>query len=173
MPLIGEGGGALLFVELEIALADDRHQLVDLEVEVGAVLGGAGNDQRRARLVDQDRVHFVDDGIGMAALHHLGARIFHVVAQVVEAEFVIGAVGDVGGVGGLALGIGQAMDDDAVAQAEEIVDLAHPGGVAAGQVVVDGDDVDALAGQGIEIDGERRHQGLAFTGAHFGDGACR
>ena len=29
----------------------------------------------------------------------------------------------------------------------------------------------AIAGQGIEIDGERRHQRLAFTGAHLGDGA--
>ena len=107
----------------------------------------------------------------MAALHHLVARVLHVVAQVVEAELVVGAVGDVGGVGGLALGVGQAVDDDADGEAEEIVDLAHPVGVAAGEVVVDGDDVDALAGQRIEIDRQGRDQRLAFTGAHLGDGA--
>ena len=45
----------------------------------------------------------------------------------------------------LALAVGQAVDDDADGHAEELVDAAHPLGVAAGQVVVDGDDVDALA----------------------------
>ena len=54
-------------------------------------------------------------------------------------------------------------------QAEELVDLAHPVGVAPGQVVVDGDDVDALAGQGVEIDGQGGDQGLALAGLHLGD----
>ena len=51
------------------------------------------------------------------------------------------------------------------------VDLAHPLGVAAGEVVVDGDDVDALAGERVEIDRQRRDQRLAFAGLHLGDGA--
>jgi hypothetical protein len=51
------------------------------------------------------------------------------------------------------------------------VDLAHPFGVALGEVVVDGDDVDALAGERVEIDRQRRDQRLAFAGAHFGDRA--
>jgi hypothetical protein len=38
-----------------------------------------------------------------AALHHLGAVVFHVVAQIVEAEFVVGGVGDVAGIGLAAL----------------------------------------------------------------------
>ena len=63
------------------------------------------------------------------------------------------------------------MDDDADGQAEELVDLAHPLGVAAGEVVVDGDDVDALAGERVEVDGERGDQGLAFAGLHLGDRA--
>ena len=68
------------------------------DVEVGAVLDRAGDDERGARLVDQDRVDLVDDGVGVAALHHLGRAHLHVVAQVVEAELVVGAVGDVAGV---------------------------------------------------------------------------
>ena len=73
----------------------------------------------------------------------------HVVPQVVEAELVVGAVGDVGGIGGLALGrADHAVDDQAHRQAQEAVDLAHPLAVALGQVVVDGDDVDALARSG-------------------------
>ena len=42
---------------------------------------------------------FVDDGEDMAALNHVRQVVFHIVAQIVEAEFVVGAVGDVGGVG--------------------------------------------------------------------------
>ena len=63
------------------------------------------------------------------------------------------------------------MDDDADAHAEEFVDLAHPFGVARGEIVVDGDDMHALAGERVEIDGEGRDQRLAFAGAHLGDRA--
>ena len=38
-----------------------RHELVDAQVQLGALLRRAGDDERRARLVDEDRVHFVDD----------------------------------------------------------------------------------------------------------------
>jgi hypothetical protein len=62
-------------------------------------LARAGDDQRRARLVDQDRVDLVDDRVVEAALDALLGAEGHVVAQVVEAELVVGPVGDVGGVG--------------------------------------------------------------------------
>ena len=38
-----------------------------------------------------------------------------------------------------------------------------------GEVVVDGDDVHAVAGQRVEVGRQRRDQGLALTGAHLGD----
>ena len=93
----------------------------------------------------------------------------HVVAQVVEAELVVGAVGDVAGVGGLALLVVEVVLDDADRQAEEAVDAAHPLGVAAGQVVVDGDDVDALACERVQVGGQRGHERLALAGLHLGD----
>ena len=52
---------------------------------------------------------------------------------------------------------------------EEVVDRAHPLRVAAGQVVVDGDDVDAAAGERVEDRRQRRDEGLALAGAHLGD----
>ena len=116
---------------------------VDGVVEVGAVVERAGDDQRRARLVDQDRVDLVDDRVDVAALDHVLQPVLHVVAQIVEAELVVGAVGDVAGVGRLALVVVEAVHDDADGQAEEAVDLPHPFGVALGEVVVDGDDMHA------------------------------
>ena len=145
------------------------HHLVDPAIQVGTVFGGTGDDQRGAGLIDQDGVHLVDDGIEEVALDHLLQAVLHVVAQVVEAELVVGAVGDVGGVlhalGVLVL----AVDNHAVGQAEEVVDLAHPLGVAPREVVVDRDDMDALAGERVQIDGQGGDQGLALAGLHFGD----
>ncbi len=63
------------------------------------------------------------------------------------------------------------MHDHTGRQTEETVELAHRGRVALGEVVVDGNDMHALAGQRIEVDRKGRHQRLAFTGLHFGDGA--
>ena len=114
-------------------------------------------------------VDLVDDGVEVTALHHVFQAVLHVVAQIVEAVFVVGAVGDVAGIGLLALGIVEAVHDHAGGKAEEIVDLSHPGGVAPGEVVVDGDDVDTLAGQRVEIDRQGRDQRLAFAGLHLGD----
>jgi hypothetical protein len=143
--------------------------LGELGVPARALLGRAADDQRGPRLVDEDRVDLVHDGVGMAALDALLQAPGHVVAQVVETELVVGAVGDVGGVLLAALLRGHLGEDDADLQAEEAVHPAHPLGVALGQVVVDRDDVHALAGQRVEVGGQGGHQGLALTGAHLGD----
>ena len=71
----------------------------------------------------------------------------------------------------VALRRGDVMYHQADGQPQKAVYLAHPFAVAAGQVVVDGDDVDALAGQRVQIGGQGGHQGLAFAGLHLGDAA--
>jgi hypothetical protein len=173
---LGEEGLLGLQVHAEVAGAvllglrlEPGHQLVDAQVGLGAVLGRPGNDQRRARLVDQDRVHLVDDGEVQAALGALFEAEGEVVAQVVEAELVVGAVGDVGVVGGALVGRLLAGPDDPDRQAEGLVDRPHPVGVALRQVLVHRDDVHALARQGVEIGRQRGDQGLALAGAHFRD----
>ena len=156
-------------VELADLLLQLRHDLVDAHVHLGVVFGLAADDERRARLVDQDRIDLVDDRVGQAAGDAVGGVLHHVVAQVVEAEFVVGAVGDVGSVGGLLFLARHLGEVHAHGQAEVVVELAHPGCVAADQVVVDGDQVHALAGERVEVDGERGRERLALAGAHLGD----
>ena len=124
-----------------------------------------------SRLVDEDGVHLVDDGEGVAALDHVGFIQGHVVAQVVKAHLVVGAVGDVTVVGLTALVVVQVMDDEAHGEAEEAVHLAHPLAVAARQVIVDRYDMYPLAGQGVEVGGQHGDEGLAFAGLHLGDAA--
>ena len=141
------------------------HDLVQLNVVVGL----PRNNQRRARFVNQDAVHFVHHGEVELALDFVVDVVHHVVAQVVKAKFVVGAVGDVAAVRRLFFVLRHPGDDDAGAEAEEAVEFAQLFAVAAGKVVVDGDDVHAFAGQGVEVHGEGGDQRFAFTGAHFGD----
>ena len=103
------------------------------------------------------------------ALDALLQRGRHVVAQVVEAELVVGRVGDVGGVGHPALVGTHLRGDHADGEPEELVHAAHPLGVVLGEVVVDRDDVDALAGQPVEVGRQRGDEGLALTGLHLRD----
>ncbi len=156
-------------VSIEFAFFKLRDDLVGDGVLVGGLVGRAGDDERRTGLVDQDRVDLVDDAVVVPALDRLREVELHVVAQVIEAELVVGAVGDVGGVSCAALLVGEVVHDDADRKPEEAVDLAHPLGVALGEVVVDGDDVDAVAGERIQVAGKRGDQRLAFAGLHFGD----
>ncbi len=72
-------------------------------------------------------------------------------------------------IGRAALVVVQVVNDHAHRQPQELVDLAHPLGVALGQVVVHRHHVHAVAGQRIQIAGQRRHQRLAFAGLHLGD----
>ena len=112
---------------------------------------------------------FVDDGVDVAALDHVLQPVLHIVAQVVEAEFVVGAVGDIALVGGLALLVIQPVHDDADRQAQELIDLAHPFGIALGEVVVDRDNVHTASRQRIQIDRQGGDKRLAFAGLHLGN----
>ena len=101
--LVGAGLGDRDLLEL---LVDDvvllgrepRDQPRELDVLVGRLLGVAADDQRRAGLVDEDVVDLVDDRVEVAALDAVGEVDDEVVAQEVEAELVVRAVGDVRGV---------------------------------------------------------------------------
>ena len=72
--------------------------------------------------------------------------------------------------GRVGLGIeeeGGAMLEHADGEPERVVDGPHPLGVALGEVVVDGDQVSAVAFERVEVEGESGDEGLAFAGAHL------
>ena len=175
---IQDADDLLLLVDLVVLVPGELgDQLGELPVPSGHIaLGGSGDDQRSSCLVDQDGIHLVHDGEMVAALDQLVLVPGHVVAQVVEAEFIVGAVGDVRLVLLAAL-VGALVGDDAAhAHAQEAEDAPHELALVGGQVVVDRDHVHALALQGIQIAGQGGHQGLALAGLHLRDVApvqCR
>ena len=127
------------------------HDAGEVVVDLRGDLGLAGDDQRRPRLVDQDRVDLVDDRVGVAALDGPLERDGHVVAQVVEAELRVRPVGDVGVVRAPALGERHHVLDEADLHPERVPDGLRPLGVALGEVVVDGDEVDVRARQRVQV----------------------
>ena len=144
---------------------------VNLLIKIGGLLELARDDQGRPGLIDEDAVHLVDDGVVEGPLYPVVPAGHHIVPQVVEAKFIVGAVGNVGGIGFLALFVVQAVDDEAHGEIQELIDLAHPFTVPAGQVVVDGNDVDPLPRQGIEVGRQGGHQGLPLPRLHLGNPA--
>ena len=171
--VVGARELGLVLALLALARRGRAVQVLDdsREVVVGRRRGLrlAGDDQRRPRLVDQDRVDLVDDREGVAALHEPVLRDGHVVAQVVEAELRVGAVRDVGRVGLPPLGERHHVLDRADRHAEALEDRPVPLGVALGQVVVRGHEVDARARQRVQVERRGGDEGLALTGLHLGD----
>src|SRR5256885_16778626 len=104
----------------------------------------------------------------MAMLHTRREIELHVVAQVIKTKLVVRAVGDIGVVSGLPLEIIHVVLDATDGQTEEAMNLAHPLGVARGQVIVYGDDVYAAPGQRIQIRRQRCYERLSFARAHLG-----
>ena len=171
--LLGGDDRALRLVDLVVAVALERlHDPGELEVQRLRVVGTTRDDERRPRLVDEDRVDLVDDREVVPALGLLLERAAHVVAQVVEAELVVRAVRDVRGVRlALQRGVVDVGQHHTDLEPEEAVDLAHPLRVALGEVVVRRDLVDAEAADRVEVRRQRGDERLALTGLHLGDPA--
>ena len=58
---------------------------------------------------------------------------------------------------------------DTNGKSERIINLPHPNGIATGEIVVDGDDVDAATGERVQIYRQRCHKRFSFTCSHLGD----
>ena len=163
--------GALLLIDFVILFVHHAaNHASELRVPlVGIPRGGPGNDERGTRLINEDRVHLIHDHEVVAALHQLGRRPGHVVAQVVESKLVVGSVGDVARVVGAAFFGLLAREDHRGGHAKEAVNASHDLALVAREVVVHGHHVNALTREGVEVGRERGRHGLTFTGLHLGD----
>ena len=143
---------------------------VAVELLLVAAWSGSRDNKRGTGIINEDGIDLIHDGVVMGALHQLGQVARHIVTQVVETEFVVGAVSDVGFVGFAAiLRVGFMLVDAIDGQAVELIKEAHPLAVALGEVVVHGNHVHALAWKCVEVNRKRSHQSLSFTGRHLRD----
>ena len=103
------------------------------------------------------------------SLHELLFVDDHVVPQIIESELIVRHISDITVICGAALIVVHAVQHYAHGESEEFMYFTHPLGVTLCQIVVDRDDVDALAFQCVQICRQRRHKGLTFTGLHLGN----
>ena len=162
-------GGGEHVVRHVLAALKATHGTREVLVGTGGLSASARDDQRGAGLIDQDGVNLVDDGVVVTALHALLGTGDHVVAQVIETELGVGAVGDVCLVGRTLELERHVVLEQTDGHAQVLVDAAHPLGVALCQVIVDGNDMHALAGDSIEVAGQGGDERLALAGLHLGD----
>ena len=193
-PAAQEFAGLLLHVGLEVFVALERVCRRGREAE-DRLLDGLrlarrrGDDQRRAGLVDEHVVGLVDEGKPIRPLEELrrgrggppgehrpeigpalrNLAVHEPVLEEVEAEFLGGAVGDVAGVGCAPSVKIHLRLDDPHRQSERLVDRLHPLGVAAGEVVIHGGQVRALAGERIHDERQRGHERLPLARLHLHD----
>ena len=162
--------GLLCVLEFVVKTARKRSdELIHALIQLARLLALARNDEGRTRFIDEDGVDLVDDGKVQLALNHELQVVFEVVAQVVKSELIVGAVGDIALICGTLLLVVHAGHDDADGQPHELVDLAHPLRVAAGEVVVDRDNMHALAGERLQIGGKGCDERLTFARLHLGN----
>ena len=142
--VLGRGDDSLLLVYLVVmfALEAPDHGSEPL-IKSSRLTQPATDNQRGSGLIDEDRVHLIHDAERVASLRFLLVGHSHVVPEVVEAELVVGSVGDVGGVSSSLLGpVPNLGYHQTHRESEPTVNLAHPLGVSAGQIVVDRAEVD-------------------------------
>ena len=103
------------------------------------------------------------------ALHEVLLGHRHVVAQIVEAELVVGTEGDIACIS-LSAGVAVrlVLVDAVYAEAMEHIERAHPLGVSLGEVVVHCYHMHSLAGQCVKEHRKGRHEGLSFSCSHLG-----
>src|SRR5262249_44465839 len=148
------------------------HAFIGGVILFSGLFRSSGDNQGSAGFVDQNRINFIDDRVEVASLHESRGIELHVVAEIIKTELVIRAVDNVAILCLFALEVVHIMLNAAYSQAEEPVDFTHPLGIPLCQVIVNSNDVDALAGEGIQVCRQSRDQGLAFSGFHLGDHAA-
>ena len=77
----------------------------------------------------------------------------HVVAQIIETEFVVGAVGDALAIGDLTFADRHIALNRADRQAQSHVQWSHPFHIPTRQIIVNGHDMNTLADERIQIGG--------------------
>ncbi len=146
-----------------------RHKCVDAFVQFRTVFRRARNNQRRARLVDQNGIHFIHNREAQTALHFVFNTQRHVVAQIIKTVFVVGAVSNIASIRSAFFFLILTRKNNAQAHAQFFIHRAHPTAVAIGEIIIHRHHMHALARQRIEIHRQRCHQRFTFTRAHLGN----
>ena len=80
-----------------------RNNLIERCIKLAVTVSRPGNNQWRSSFIDQDGIDLINNREIQTSLDPLLGQVRHVVTQVVKAEFIVSAVGDITGIGGSTL----------------------------------------------------------------------
>ena len=127
-------------------------------------------NKRCTGIINQYRVHLVDDSIVMAALYEVGRRDSHIVAQVVETELIVGTESDVCLISlATSLGVGLMLVNAVYRETVEHIEWSHPLGVTLSQIVVDSHYMHTITRKGVKEHRQGGHKRLTLTSSHLGN----
>ena len=126
-----------------------------------------GNYERRSCFVYENRVNLIDYCKIVPALHEIFSVGYHVIAQIVESEFVICSVGYIAVVSSLLLRARLIVYDKTGGETKVLVDTSHLFAADSCKIIIDGDNVHTLSGKRIEIRRKNGNEGLSFTCLHL------
>ena len=160
----------LLGIQLHHLVHGERFgKLVRLFVKIGGFLTASRNNKRGSRLVYENGVHLVHNGKIGRALNLVLFVHAHIIAQIIEAQFVVGSVGYVAGVCRAALIVVHIMDNKSHRKPEEAMNLCHKLTVALCKIVVYRYDMNAVSGERVEVGRKACNKGFALARSHFRD----
>ncbi len=143
------------------------------------------NDKRRACLINEHAVGLINNGKVQSAQTHVApARGIgqcpkpqtqvtalltkdHPVTQIIESQFLVGAIDDIGPIGLLPLRQLLACDDHTNAQAQSRVKRRHRLGIASRKIIIDRDDMNRESRECCSRCSQGRCQRLAFASRHM------
>ena len=135
------------------------YQLLDtgfvyMELLIVALGYGTRNNQWCTGIIDQYGVHLIHHGIMVFTLHHFLRGMYHVVTEVVKAEFVIGAIRDIREIRFSAFfTVGLVFVNTIHRNTQPFEDCSVPFLVTTGQVIVHRYDMHPFTRKGIKVGG--------------------
>ena len=146
-------------------------ELVGHVIARGVVVREPRDDQRRTCLINERRIHVIDDGKVAMLLHLLSRAEFHVVAQIIESELARRTVDHLALIGGqlLFLGLHMARMDGPHGQSQRPEEWEGPITIALDEIVIDGNDMNLLPFQGCEVTRKRGDDRFPLAGLHLRD----
>ena len=122
-------------------------RLILLVLLVVSLWHRTGNDKWCAGIVNEDRVHLIDNCIIVRTLYEVFWILCHVVAQIVETELIVRSESNICKICfTTCLAVGLMLVNAIDTQTVEHIDGAHPFGVTLGKIVVDSYYMYAIAG---------------------------
>jgi len=122
----GQADVVAFFIQVVIFFHQFRDDFIHGHIKLGFIFGGAGNDQWGTGFVHQNTIHLIHNGKGIRPLYHGFRFEFHVIAQIIKAQFIVGGIGNVGTISGLTGFMIHVGHNTANTEAEEIIHFAHP-----------------------------------------------